>query len=88
MEEWEEYISNHAEITYRAATHNAIGFAQACFDQNTVDELEEAESGFADMSDCQTWNINEDEWRWAIVTAKYAKVHDGSISDSGRICLP
>ncbi len=52
------------------------GFAGACFDMNTIDDLREAlylnESGCAD--DCAAWNITENEWRASIKTALVASI--------------
>jgi hypothetical protein len=61
----------------------AIAFAQACEDQNTIAELLDAAT--VDMIDCYTWEITADEWRWAVGAALYAKQNDGSIMDSGRV---
>lgn len=64
-------------------SQNAIMFAQACVDQNSIADLEN--STLVDMTDCATWNITPEEWYWAIAAALYAKTHDSAISDSGRI---
>lgn len=49
------------------------GFAEACFNDNSVAELREALAGPADATDCETWGISADEWRAAIEQALAAK---------------
>lgn len=44
-------------------------FARACFEQNTIAELETALSGEADQYDCAEWNLTSDEWRAQIEAA-------------------
>lgn len=51
-------------------------FAAACFDQNTVAELEEALQGAADESDCKAWNITPEQWREQIQLALAAKTEE------------
>lgn len=64
-------------------SQNAISFAQACVDQNSISDLEN--STLVDMTDCATWDITPAEWYWAIAAALYAKQNDSAIMDSGRI---
>jgi hypothetical protein len=66
-------------------SRNAIQFAIACADSNTINELTNSE--YADQSDCATWSITSDEWKWAVGVALYAKTHDGSIMDDGRVIV-
>tara|TARA_R100000781_G_C4079002_1_gene127073 strand:+ start:1784 stop:2020 length:237 start_codon:yes stop_codon:yes gene_type:complete len=50
------------------------GFAEACFNENSVDELCEAlESGF-DTTDSRNWKINETEWYESIINALSVKL--------------
>ena len=43
--------------------HNLTGFAEACFDCNSIDELINALIyGVADVTDCISWGITEEEW--------------------------
>ena len=50
------------------------GFAEACFNENSVDELCEAlESGF-DTTDCRNWKISETEWYDSIINALSVKL--------------
>lgn len=54
------------------------GFAESCFNQNSVDELVDAISGTAeqaDPSDMETWDIDCYEWREAIQQALMAKAY-------------
>ena len=44
-------------------------FAAACYDQNTIADLEAALAGEADVIDMQTWNLTESEWRSEITKA-------------------
>ena len=41
-------------------------FAAACFDQNTIEELEQALAGKVDEDDCATWIITPEQWRASI----------------------
>jgi hypothetical protein len=38
-------------------------FAQACYDQNTISDLEIALAGEADEYDMRTWGLSAEEWR-------------------------
>ena len=38
-------------------------FSEACFDTNSIHELESAIAGDADESDMRNWGISDDEWR-------------------------
>ena len=53
------------------------GFAEACYDNNTVEDLTAiaiaAKGGFVDETDCKNWNITPDEWLAAICLAVRAK---------------
>ena len=49
-------------------------FAEACFDQNSIAELEDALAFVAaDATDCNTWGISPGEWRRQITLALAAK---------------
>lgn len=48
-------------------------FAAACFDQNSVAELEQALAGKADTADCAEWNLTPEQWRAEIELALAAK---------------
>ena len=53
------------------------GFAEACYDTNTVAELEAAlEQRAADTTDCEIWEITPTQWRAAIAEALAAKLED------------
>jgi hypothetical protein len=50
------------------------GFAEACYDTNTIAELENAlKQRAADKTDCQEWKITPTQWREAISEALAAK---------------
>jgi hypothetical protein len=51
-------------------------FAEACYNQNTVDELLSALHSPADEDDCREWGITPSEWKQAIVDALAAKAYD------------
>ena len=56
---------------------NLTGFAEACYDTNTVAELEEAlKQRAADKTDCEEWKITPTQWRAAIAEALEAKTAD------------
>lgn len=44
-------------------------FRDACFEQNTIDELNVALTEEADETDMREWCLTPDEWREAIVEA-------------------
>ena len=44
-------------------------FAAACYDQNSIAELEAALSGPADKTDCENWGISPEQWRAEIAQA-------------------
>lgn len=53
------------------------GFAEACYDQNTIAELEDAlKQRAADKTDCANWGITPTQWRAAISEALDAKRAD------------
>ena len=73
-------------------TIEAGTFAEACFNQNSLHELNEAlaQEG-ADDTDCNTWGISPEEWRESIKAALASKAeaalesaikHHESISDA------
>jgi len=70
---------------------NAIQFAQACVDDNSVEDLEELNTGawylVADSDDMTSWDITAEEWHWSVGAAYYAKQNDGSIMDDGRVVV-
>ena len=44
-------------------------FAAACYNDNTIEELETALAGTADQADMASWGIDENEWRDQIQSA-------------------
>jgi hypothetical protein len=48
-------------------------FAAACFDQNSIAELEQALAGQVDVTDCAEWNLTPEQWRAEIELALAAK---------------
>lgn len=57
-------------------------FAAACYDQNSIDELEEALAGQADATDCENWGLTPEEWRAEIELALAAKREDAAESEA------
>lgn len=51
-------------------------FAEACYNKNTIAELEQARNEAADPRDCATWEITAAEWRQQIELALAAKRAD------------
>lgn len=51
-------------------------FAEACFNNNSIAELESALAGQPDPTDLATWGITPDEWREQINLALAAKRED------------
>lgn len=46
-------------------------FAVACYNDNTINELEEVLSDSVCDTDCRAWGISMDEWRDAINAALF-----------------
>jgi len=44
-------------------------FRSACYNDNTIEELETALAGTADQADMASWGIDENEWRDQIQSA-------------------
>jgi hypothetical protein len=57
-------------------TINENTFAAACYDMNSIAELEAALAGPADKADMRTWGLAEQEWRDEIALALKAKRED------------
>ena len=60
----------------KSASRHLSGFAEACYDQNSTDELIESLKLGADKTDCKTWGIDDDQWQEAVKTALYAQWYD------------
>lgn len=58
---------------------NLTGFAEACFDMNSIDELRNALNGDADFTDCAVWDITQEQWRDAITEALNAKLDNAHL---------
>jgi hypothetical protein len=43
--------------------HDLSGFAEACYNDNTADDLMSFDSADADRTDMEAWGITEQEWR-------------------------
>ncbi len=48
---------------------NSNTFAEACYDMNTIEELEEALHEEADQGDMDAWNLTPEAWREEIELA-------------------
>ena len=46
----------------KAQDHSLSGFAEACYDDNSYEDLVAALDNEADATDCETWNISAEEW--------------------------
>lgn len=51
-------------------------FAEACYNSNSIAELQSALAGDADKTDCEEWNITADEWKQSVKDALAAKLAD------------
>lgn len=58
-------------------------FAAACYDQNTLADLEAKLSGEPDAIDMHDWNLTADEWRAQIALAIAASREDIANDDLG-----
>lgn len=63
---------------------NMIYFAEACYNQNSLNELKFSLKGAADETDLLTWNLTEAEWREALKIAIIAMEQDISVEDAAR----
>lgn len=53
----------------KAQDHSLNGFAEACYDDGSFEDLASALNNEADATDCKTWNISAEEWRESIKQA-------------------
>jgi len=53
-------------------------FAEACYDMNSIEELQEVLQGGADETDMETWGIDANEWKEQIELALNAKLEDAN----------
>ena len=51
-------------------------FAEACYNQNSIRELEEALASAPDAAELEAWGLTADEWREQIELALAAKRED------------
>lgn len=51
-------------------------FAEACYNQNSIQDLEKALNEKANKSDCKAWEITANEWREQIKLALAARKED------------
>jgi hypothetical protein len=63
---------------------NLIHFAEACYNQNSLNELKFSLKGATDETDLLTWNLTEAEWREALKIAIIAIEQDISVEDAAR----
>lgn len=77
-------IAQKSGLCFNMVNRDAIQFAEACFDQNTIEDLRDETP---DAKDCKEWGISPEAWLWAILTARYAKQLEGNISSRGEIIL-
>ena len=71
---------------YNRPTDN--NFAQACYDQNSISELDEMhQSKDADITDCITWDINKNEWSDAIEIALQVKLFERDLQNEAYWAL-
>lgn len=61
-----EDAKRNLTITMEDLNGYSASFAEACYDDNSIDELRAALDGEADAGDCKEWGITENEWRDAI----------------------
>ena len=51
-------------------------FAEACYDQNSISELQQALRGSPDKGDMKKWGLTESEWKKQIKIALDNKIAD------------
>ena len=59
------------------------GFAEACFNMNSPEEMVILLAGEPDEIDCSTWKITGDEWRAGISAALENRLWIDSSTDNG-----
>lgn len=65
-----EICKNHATILSNGyALVSLSGFAEACYNDNSLSELIEALDGEASHADCVNWGISTGEWRDSVEMA-------------------
>jgi len=72
-----QFIGSNPAATQEINMSNRIQagtFAEACFNNNTVAELQAASAAGPDAADMEAWNITAQEWRDAIAQALAAKL--------------
>ena len=52
-----------------AQDHSLNGFAEACYNDGSFEELVTALDNEADATDCKDWGINAEEWKESIKQA-------------------
>jgi hypothetical protein len=57
-------------------TRTLNGFAEACYNQNSIAELINALRGEPDEADCKEWNMSRQDWRDAIADALSVRLDD------------
>ena len=65
-------------MNFRDLEGQVLAFAEACYDQNSVHELQEIFNTVskADPTDLKTWDITAEEWHQAIRVALDARRSD------------
>lgn len=73
---------SYAEIAKKAeeASQSLDGFAEACYDMNSIDELIQGLTQ-ADETDMAAWGLDEEEYKSAIEQALLAKAYDDLYDD-------
>jgi hypothetical protein len=61
---------------------NLMYFAEACYDQNSLNELKFTLTDAADETDMKIWNLTEAEWREALKIAIIAMEKDISVEEA------
>lgn len=61
---------------------NENTFAEACYNQNSVQQLVEGLTDDADQSDMIQWNLNEQQWRDQIKLALAEMLDDAGSNDA------
>jgi hypothetical protein len=79
-------IKEISGLTWMDVSKLAVNFAICCFEDNTLEELnEDHRPCMADITDLSNWGITQEEWSWAIETARVARESDTSILSTGQI---
>jgi len=64
------------QIGFVPTDHNLIGFAEACYNMNVVEDCIDCMTATPDKTTVNDWNINPNQWRTAQKQALETAMYD------------